>query len=107
MSGLVSYSFNSVRARRSLGNFPERPEEQILSDNIDRMKKRNSCSCDRERRIIRKKPNQGSLHRAQIEKAAVCDFHTPTEKFLKVLRKESKKDEKIYGERMEKLKCVK
>lgn len=32
-----------------------------------------------------------------IQKAGACEFHTPTDKFLRMLRKESEKDENIYG----------
>jgi hypothetical protein len=43
----------------------------------------------------------------ELGKAAVCDFHTETDKFLKILKEENEKDEKIYGERMERLNCIK
>ena len=37
----------------------------------------------------------------------MCDFHTKTDKFLKVLLEEKEKDEKIFGDKMEKLNCIK
>lgn len=107
VSGLVSYSFNSVKARKSLGNIPDCPEEEMLVRKVNSLKGRNSCSHERHKRIIQRRPNEASLQQQRIEKAAVCDFHMPTDKFLKNLISEGKKDEKVYGERMEKLNCVK
>ena len=59
-------------------------------------KKRSTNSLDRQARIVKRKPNVDNLQRAEIGKAAVCDFHTPTDKFLKIMKQESYKDEKIY-----------
>lgn len=44
---------------------------------------------DRQIKIINRKPNIYNLQKMEISNAAVCDFHTSTDKFLKVLKKES------------------
>lgn len=70
-----------------------------MSKKIENSKRITSKSLDREARIIKRRPNVDNLHRAEISSATVCDFHMPTDKFLKMIRKESQKDEKIYGEK--------
>ena len=55
LSGLISYNFNSVNARRSLGVIPDDPEDVALAKKVKKMRIKNSCSVDREGRIAKRK----------------------------------------------------
>ena len=50
------------------------------------IKRRNSCIVDRQAQIIKRKPNKNNIKKLEVAKAAICDFHNPTDKFLKHLR---------------------
>lgn len=54
-------------------------------------------SLDRQSKIVKRKPNIDNLKRQELKKAAVCDFYTPTDKFLKIVKKEAEREDKIYG----------
>ena len=62
-----------------------------LEKKVKRLQVKNSCSLDRKIKIMNRKPQAHTKQAIEVSKAVVCDFHTPTTKFLRVLGEEKKK----------------
>ncbi len=61
------------------------------------MKRKNTCSQTRNKHIIHRKPTPESLQKLETQKAIVCNFDMPTDKFLHHLIAQSKINKEIYG----------
>jgi hypothetical protein len=82
VSGLVSYNFNSVLAKKSLGFNLINHEEKMLKDMKNAHRKLH-CSKERANRILERCSGQRFKKSQKDEKAILSEFETDTDSYLR------------------------
>lgn len=77
MSGLVSYNFDSLKAKKSLGLSQTNHEEDMLK-HLQTLKKKLYCSRDRSNRILSKSSAKRYRQSGKMESAILNEFEGDT-----------------------------